>query len=103
MQQNYQNAIDCIDRHLEAGRPIIVGVNHKIGQIINEKTTDHFVVIYGRVYDSETGYYHYLYYDVCTGHTSIGYNDNSNRFIYRNTNPPYLYDDVSPRTDKKTV
>ncbi|MBE6188619.1 MAG: hypothetical protein E7143_05805 [Rikenellaceae bacterium] len=101
VQQNYQNAIDCIDRHLEAGRPIIVGVNHKIGQIINEKTTDHFVVIYGRVYDLETGYYHYLYYDVCTGHTSIGYNDNSNRFIYRNTNPPYLYDDVSPRTDKK--
>ena len=26
--QNYQNAINCIDRHLEAGRPIIVGVSH---------------------------------------------------------------------------
>ena len=101
VQQNYQNAINCINCHLEAGRPIIVGVNHKIGQTINEGVTDHFVVIYGRIYDSKTGYYHYLYYDVCTSHISIGYSDMSNRFIYKNTEPPYLYDDISSRTDKK--
>lgn len=33
---NYQNAIECIDRHIENDRPIIVGVNHTIGGGINE-------------------------------------------------------------------
>ena len=47
-EKTYWSAVDCIDRHLEAGRPIIVGVNYQLGNKYNEGTTDHFVVIYGR-------------------------------------------------------
>lgn len=96
--QNYKNAIDCIDRHLEAGRPIIVGVNYKINKGINEKTTDHFVVIYGRGYDSDTGYYYYNYYEVGR-RIEYGYNDLSNRFIYEPSDPPYFYDTISNRNN----
>jgi len=99
--QNYKNAIACIDRHLEAGRPIIVGVNYKIGKGINEKTTDHFVVIYGRGYDSSTGYYYYNYYEVGRGNITFGYNDSSNRFIYEPSEPPYFYDPESNRIGRE--
>lgn len=100
--QNYKNAIDCIDRHLEAGRPIIVGINHTINYKggINEGTTDHFVVIYGRGYDSDTGYYYYNYYEVGR-RIEYGYNDLSNRFIYKPSEPPYFYDPESNRSDHK--
>lgn len=99
--QNYKNAIDCIDRHLEAGRPIIVGVNYFIGKGINDKTTDHFVVIYGRGYDSDTGYYYYNYYEVARSNVTLGYDDLSNRFIYEPSEPPYFYDPESNRRDRK--
>lgn len=98
--QNYKNAIDCIDRHLEAGRPIIVGVNYKINKGINEKTTDHFVVIYGRGYDSDTGYYYYNYYEVGR-RVEYGYNDSANRFIYDPSDPPYFYDPISNRNGRE--
>lgn len=99
--QNYKNAIDCIDRHLEAGRPIIVGVNHTVNyKDINEGTTDHFVVIYGRGYDSGTGYYYYNYYEVGR-RIEYGYDDLSNRFIYEPSEPPYFYDPESNRSDHK--
>lgn len=99
--QNYKNAINCIDRHLEAGRPIIVGVNYFIGKGINDKTTDHFVVIYGRGYDSDTGYYYYNYYEVARSNVTLGYDDLSNRFIYEPSEPPYFYDLESNRRDRK--
>lgn len=101
VQQNYQNAIDCIDQHLEAGRPIIVGVNHTLDNGINEGTTDHFVVIYGRNYNPETGFYHYPYYEVARGSVDSGYNDSLNNFIYSPSDPPYFYDEISNRRDKK--
>lgn len=34
-----------IDRHLDADRPIIVGVNHTPNRNINEGATDHWIVI----------------------------------------------------------
>ena len=43
----YANAIACINRHLDAKRPIIVGVNHTLSKPINEGTTDHWIVIAG--------------------------------------------------------
>ena len=100
--QNYKNAIDCIDRHLEAGRPIIVGVNHTINYKggINEGTTDHFVVIYGRGHDPETGRYYYNYYEVGKGNIMYGYNDSANRFIYDPSDPPSFYDPESNRRDQ---
>jgi hypothetical protein len=98
-KENYTQAIDCIDRHLEKGRPIIVGVNHTIGRGINEGTTDHFVVIYGREYID--GRYAYFYYEVGKSNVTHGYNDVENRFIYDISNPnkPQFYDDKSSRSD----
>ena len=99
-KENYKQAIDCIDRHLEKGRPIIVGVNHTIDRGINEGTTDHFVVIYGREY-IDGRRYAYFYYEVGKSNVMHGYNDEENRFIYDITNPnePQFYDDKSSRSD----
>ena len=96
---NYQHAIECIDRHLENDRPIIVGVNHTIGRNINDGATDHFVVIYGRDYID--GQYAYFYYEVGKSNVMYGYNDEENRFIYDISNPkkPQFYDDKSSRSD----
>lgn len=88
---NYRNAVNCIDRHLDAGRPIIVGVNHTIDRNINEGATDHFVVIAGRGYDSDKGMNYYTYYEVGTSHSSIGCSETNNRFYY-DPSIPTLYD-----------
>lgn len=98
VESNYRKAIECIDRHLESNRPIIVGVNHTIGRGINEGATDHFVVIYGREYDGDTTYY--MYYEVGKSNIAAGYNDVDNRFKFDKTNPIYFYDEQSSRGDK---
>jgi hypothetical protein len=92
-KQTYKTAIECIDMHLEKGKPIIVGVNHTLGNKYNEGATDHFVVIYGRELSEDC--IHYMYYEV--GKTSItaGYNDNDNRFVYIDGNNPEFYDKQS--------
>jgi hypothetical protein len=47
--ESYETAIGCIDRHLENGRPIIIGVTHSYGLTYNpDHTTDHYIVIHGR-------------------------------------------------------
>ena len=89
----YQEAIECIDKHLEANRPIIVGVNHTFGNTYNEGTTDHFVVIYGREFDGD--YWNYMYYEVGKGNVIDGYNDQTNRFIYIEGEQPEFYDKSS--------
>jgi hypothetical protein len=99
-QDNYRQAINCIDRHLENNRPIIVGVNHTINRNINEGTTDHFVVIYGRGYDDKLKQYYYTYYEVGKGTIEKGYDDNLNRFYYVDSDKPLLYDSESRRGDK---
>ena len=62
-QTIYNNAIACINRHLDADHPIIVGVNHSPNKGDNEGATDHWVVITGRGYDSEQQQYYYTYMD----------------------------------------
>ena len=94
--ENYQNAINCIDNHLENGRPIMVGVHHTFNKVINDGTTDHFVVIYGRGFDGVNQYYNY--YEVGKKDVYYGYNDETNRFIY-DSNTPDFYDEVSNRKD----
>lgn len=59
---NYALAIDCINRHLEANRPIIVGVNNSFTEWHNSDGTDHFILVTGRGYDNTFGYY-YTYMD----------------------------------------
>jgi hypothetical protein len=91
-KENYANAIKCIDRHLEAGRPIIVGVSHTIGRNINEGATDHFIPIYGREFVD--GYWYYMYYEVGKSKTVAGYDGANNRFKYDPDGPngPLFYD-----------
>lgn len=89
-QENYKNAIKCIDKHLENGHPIIVGVNHTFNRGINEGTTDHFVVIYGREELSKQCI-HYLYYEVGKGNPVNG-TSNENRFVYIDSDTPEFFD-----------
>lgn len=77
--ENYSRAIECIDKHLDNDRPIIVGVNHTIGRGINEGTTDHFVLIHSRRYENNCWYYEY--YETGTSYTDTGCSQN-NSFIY---------------------
>jgi hypothetical protein len=98
---NYKHAVECIDRHLSNNRPIIVGINHTIGRGINDGTTDHFIVVYGREIDNETNSIHYLYYEVGRGALDDVYNDNLNRLVYVEGDEPEFYDLESNRSDKK--
>ncbi|WP_438710333.1 hypothetical protein ACSTS3_15060 [Aquimarina muelleri] len=63
-----EKAVNYIDKVLEYGHPVMVGVDHtfeyrKFG-VINEGTTDHYVLIVGRKYES--GKQFYIYWDVGT-------------------------------------
>lgn len=100
-RKNYKDAIECIDRHLINGRPIIVGVNHTIGKGINEGTTDHFVVIYGKGYDSNFDCDYYTYYEVGKSDISASYDDENNRLLYIDEEQPSFYDFKSNRGDGK--
>ena len=100
-QENYRNAIECIDRHLNNGRPIIVGVNHTLGRGINEGATDHFVVIYGKGYDSNLDCNYYTYYQVGKSNISASYDSENNRFLYIDKEQPLFYDSKSNRSDGK--
>lgn len=92
-KETYEIATKCIDDHLEVGRPIIVGVNHTLGNTYNEGATDHFVVIYGR---EEVGRdVHYMYYEIGKSRAEAGYNDAKNRFVYKSGRNPELYDEKS--------
>lgn len=82
---NYENAIKCIDDHLNANRPIIVGVNHTPNLDLNEGTTDHFVVITGRGYDPLLRLPYYTFMDNATSVVESGCSD-SNRFYYTTGN-----------------
>ena len=100
VKNNYKKAIECIDRHLENKRPIIVGVNHTINKGINEGTTDHFVVIYGKGIDEITNKPFYTYYEVGKSDISASYDNEKNRLIYDEDNSLF-YDLESNRGDKK--
>lgn len=100
-RKNYREAIECIDKHLNSGRPIIVGVNHTLGRGINEGTTDHFVVIYGKGYDSNFDCNYYTYYEVGKSNISASYDDENNRLLYIDEEEPAFYDFKSNRGDGK--
>lgn len=105
--QNYRNAINCLDEHLEADRPIIVGVSHskprrtKKGalNLANEGATDHFIVVNGRGFDEVLGLPYYTYYEVGTART-LGYNMEKNRLVYDPINLAF-YDLVASSSEDK--
>ncbi len=80
--KNYQNAIKCIDRHLDNDKSIIVGVNHSFKKDINDGTIDHFVLITGRGYDTEQKAYYYIYVETGSNKPETSHNPEGNRFYY---------------------
>lgn len=78
---NYTKAIDCINRHLDAGLAIIAGVNHTLGGEINDGTIDHFVLIVGRQYNKDSNAYEYIYVETGTD-SELHTQDSRNKFRY---------------------
>ena len=71
IQPNIQKGIEIIDKHLERGVPITVGVDHSLDHTGNyDKTTEHWILIVGRKAD-EKGIY-YRYFDPQTEFEKIG-------------------------------
>jgi RHS repeat-associated protein len=70
--KNAKSGVDYINQQLEAGNPIMVGVNHdtKKGQA-DGQPADHYVVITGRGYDEEKQQSYFLFYEVGTRHTNL--------------------------------
>ncbi|HEU4328317.1 MAG TPA: SH3 domain-containing protein [Roseiflexaceae bacterium] len=74
-----------IDQELEAGRPVIVGVDHKVGTTYNaDHTTDHFVVVIEKGMDSD-GKIFYRYFDPYTRHAERGASPNNKLYLNGNT------------------
>ena len=65
-QANFENGVKYIDKSLEAGYPVLVGVNHTLNYGYNEgvNTTDHYVIIVGKL--CENGEVKYRFWDVAT-------------------------------------
>ena len=93
VSENYSRALACIDRHLNDGRPIIIGINHSLDQGINEGTTDHFMVITGKGYDADKGQYYYTYADPGRGSAATGCDMENNRLYYN----PDTYEFFDPK------
>ncbi|MBD3587851.1 C39 family peptidase [Bacteroides sp. GM023] len=88
-EKNFQNAMDCIVRHIDAKRPIIVGVNHKMGTGRNNGTVDHFIVITGYSEDDKGEYFTYMETARYQRSASSACDLNKNR-IYFSSPPPLL-------------
>ena len=75
-------AFDIINEHLDAGRPIKVGVDYKDGGNRSDNLTDHWVVITGRGYDSKKEQYYFTFIE--TGRSKNKAHDavSGNRLYY---------------------
>lgn len=56
---NAKAGLVYIDLCLDKGYPVVVGVNHTLGNTYNDETTDHFVIIVGRHCEDKTLYYRF--------------------------------------------
>ena len=82
VDDNYRNAVECINEHLNDDRPIIAGVDHSLGGVINDGTIDHFVLIVGSGYDEELDRNYYIYVETGTDSENKGMNYENNRLYY---------------------
>lgn len=96
----YDNAIACVNRHLDADRPIIVGVNHTPNRTANEGTTDHWIVIAGRGYDTTKKQYYYTYMETGRSSASAGCNTTENRLYYDSENYTFRDSEAGWKKDK---
>ncbi len=79
--------VEYINTELEKGNPILVGLNHTLnyrfkGEVINEGTTDHYVVIVGRGCKDNKQYYRF--YEVGTSYPEKGQHLNNKLFLESN-------------------
>ncbi len=76
---NFQNGLNYLDKELNVGHPVMIGVDHKLGYGVNEGTTDHFIVVVGR--GCENGKVYYRFYDVGTRHKEKGTSNSNKLYI----------------------
>ena len=77
-----KTGVKYIDLQLDLGNPVQVGVDHGLNYkngILNEGTTDHFIVIIGK--SCENGKVYYRFYDVGTRHESKGASENNRLYL----------------------
>lgn len=79
--ESLRKAVNCIDRHLNSRRVIIVGVEYLPDLNPNSDGTDHFIVITGRNYDAQKRQFYYTFMDCATTSVENGCS-NSNRLYY---------------------
>lgn len=91
-RQAAQRGRDYIDGQLAAGRPVVVGVNHKGGRNVGnvDAITDHFVVVTGRGVDAQ-GRTYYTFNDPATRNASRGADTNANNRFYVDERTGNLY------------
>lgn len=58
---NAKAAVDIINNHLDANRPLKVGVDYRVGGNKSDHLTDHWIVVNGRGYDSERQLSYFIY------------------------------------------
>ncbi|NVJ18091.1 LysM peptidoglycan-binding domain-containing protein [Myxococcus sp. AM010] len=83
---------EYIDGQLDAGKPVVVGVDHRSGRNSDnvDGITDHFVVITGRGTD-EQGRTYYTFHDPATNHEQRGADSNPNNRFYVDQDTGNLY------------
>ncbi|QQR45081.1 LysM peptidoglycan-binding domain-containing protein [Myxococcus xanthus] len=83
---------EYIDGQLDAGKPVVVGVDHRSGRNSDnvDGITDHFVVITGRGTD-EQGRTYYTFHDPATNHEQRGADTNPNNRFYVDQDTGNLY------------
>lgn len=75
-----EKAVNYMMQAIDAGKPVLVGVDIKPGSPNSDKTTDHFVVIVG-YQSNEDGSVSFRFFDNASGSSTLGANEN-NVLIY---------------------
>ncbi len=83
-QENTNEGIRNIWDHMEAGRPIQVGVHYKDKAGYNwDKSTDHFVVLTKMKYDSDREEFYFEYFDPGTAFENKGTSANNKLYLIK--------------------
>lgn len=76
------SGIEYINKQLEGGNPIMVGLNHTFGKGQGDgEAADHFVVIVGRFYDKSKKQYYFNFLEVGTSSEDNGRSDENRLYI----------------------
>ena len=75
-------AFDAINIHLDANRPIKVGVDYKPGGNVSDHLTDHWIIVNGRGYDTGKQQYYFNYIETGRYKTAAAAAVGDNRLYY---------------------